>query len=319
MKSLLAKSLRYIILIAVVALLGWYITTNWESFANISLEHPIWLIASAVFLLGNIFSLGMATELAIEPHGVKLKKQESFGLMGLTRFVNQFAPSYVSTAIRATYLKKKHGVSYTKFSSSFVVTNALQLLFSGIAILVTYLLITGSNFELGLIGFVIIFLGLFILLLYLPLTWLESLMEKLDLKTKNRIIHRLRAILTEYVKVRKHGSLFIRTLFWCVVTLIFTAGLIYAIFHAIGVYIDIPAAIIIASLLSWSLIFSITPAGIGVREGLIVVGAQMTNNSIESAIVASLLIRAVTIVVTGLLSLYYGPRLLKNKAKTGTK
>lgn len=311
MKGMLIKSVRYIVFIAVVGLLAWYVVTNWESFLEISISQPAWLLASAVFLIGNIYSVAVATELAIEPHNVFLKRSEAFGLMSITRFSNQFAPNYISTAIRAAYLKRKHKVSYTKFSSSFIITNTLQLLFSGAAILVTYFFINSSAANVDMIWIVAGFLLFFVAILYIPLDWLENLGVKLEKKTKNRIVHRLRLILTEYIRVRSYSSLFIRTILWSAVTLLFSTLVVYAVFHSIGISIDIPSAIIISSLVNWSMVLSITPAGLGIREGLIVVGAQITGYSVEGALVVSLLIRGVTIATTALLSMYYGPRLLK--------
>jgi uncharacterized membrane protein YbhN (UPF0104 family) len=97
---------------------------------------------------------------------------------------------------------------------------------------------------------------------------------------------------------------------WVLITLASTAAALLALYASIGLAIDSLSALFIAAIVSWSMVFSITPAGIGVREGLMVFGAGLIGIPIPETLTVAILLRFVTFFVAGILSIYYAPRLL---------
>ena len=141
-KKILKPLISIAVLVVFTVLIGRYLFENWHEFTNISITEPYYLIPAALLIVINIYATGIVLDLAIEPHGVKLSKREAFGLANITRFSNQFSPSYVGATLRARYIKRSYGVSYTKFSSSFLVSNLLQFMISGLLAITAFLVVT---------------------------------------------------------------------------------------------------------------------------------------------------------------------------------
>lgn len=302
-----------IILLLILAAFTWYITSNWAGFQDIQLSNPAWLIPAILLIIINLYSIGAVLEVAVEPHGVFLSKKEILGLSSITRFANNVTPSYLGTAIRAVYLKKKYDVSYAKFTSSFAVSNIVQLVISGVLALLILISQTGFATEYTMIVFMLVFILFFVIVLSLPLGWLVSFFARLsDRKTKKtaKVFERLSVVVAEYGKIRSQPKLFIKMFVWTLVALLSTTGTVYFIYLSLGLDIPFISAAFIAILGSWAIVFAITPGNIGVSEGLLVIGAQLMGVSIPITIAVAILRRLVVYLVTFILASYFAPKLL---------
>jgi|GEM_PF-1845002 len=302
------------VLLLLAAALAWYIADNWDSFQKIELSDPVWLLPTVVLFVINIYAIGVIMEAAIEPHGVMLSRHEILGLSSLTRFANNVTPSYLGTAIRALYLKKKYGVSYAKFTSSFAVSNILQLMISGVVALLILIYHSGFSAESDMALLMLGFIVFFVALIFVPVRWLAAFFErrskKYASKRKGKIFERLSVVVTEYDKVRSQPKIFFKILIWTIVSIVATMGTIYYTYLALGLDVPILSAIFIAVLASWAIVFAITPGNVGVSEGLVVAGAQLMGVSIPVTIAMAILRRLIMYLVTFLLATYYAPKLL---------
>lgn len=313
MKKSRLKVINYIATILLIGLIGWYISNNWASFQQITLVNE-WLILGVLgFLIINIYTIGMVVEIAIEPHGIRISKGEVFGLSSLTRFANQIAPGYLGATIRAVYLKKKYKVSYSEFSSSFLLSNVLQFLISGVVVLAIF---TFQNRSLGgpqSISIVFLAMLFFVSLLFIPLSAISGWTNDFARGRNNRVFTRLTSIIEEYAKVRKHPGLLIRTLFWMVLTLLTSTIAFMCLYGMLGDTISFVDALFISAFAGWSIIFSLTPANIGVREGLMAVAAQLIGVSVPLTITVAFLYRIITFLLVAALSAYFAPKLFNKK------
>lgn len=309
MKKGLVKSLiSTAVVVLFVCIAIWYVMVNHDDFAKITINDPLFLIPAVLFLIINIYGAGIVIDLATEPHGIKLKRQEAFGLAAITRFGNQLSPSYLSATARATYLKRAYGVSYTKFSSSFIVSNLLQLMISGIFAIVSFLTLekfTSNDRPLLLVSLVVL---MFIAILYVPVSRLRRFIKRHE--DKSRFIERLSELLEGYEIVRKHPKLLPRTVFWMLVNVLALGATYFLLYASLGTHLTLVSVLFISSLTSWSVLFAITPGSLGVREGLMVVAAQIAGVPIAATLVVAILLRLLTFIVAGILSAYYTPRLL---------
>lgn len=300
------------------AVFVWYVSSNWEKFQEISIVNPVLFIPIIFLVFVSVYSIGMVVELAVEPHGVKLSKNEIFGLSALTRFANQISPGYLGATVRALYLKKNYKLSYSKFSSSFILSNILQFIIAGILALIIYG-VSSDTFEVGSpLFFMLIFVLMFLAILFLPILGLANSINKASKSFNSKILRRISIIIEQYNKVRSHPGLMYRTLFWVIVSLASSSLMILIFYEIIGFSVDILPAIFIAALANWTIIFSVTPAGIGVREGLMVVGAEIMNISIPATLTVAILMRLTIFLIVAILSSYYAPRLL-NTTMTNIK
>jgi uncharacterized protein (TIRG00374 family) len=294
-----------------LAILVWYVSTNWSKFESLSIKEPLFLLLSATLVTINVFCFGKIFELAIKPHGVNLSNHEVFGLAGLTRFSKQISPAYIGAAVRAVYLKKNYGVSYAKFSSSFLLSNVLQLAISGIVAILIFILHEQGLTNSQPLFLIFVLATLFILLIYGPITFFVSLFKKRTNKfIKNKIIERLTEALEQYDKIRKNPDVIIPTFFWMILALLISSVTLYALYSSLGVDISIVSTIFISAFLSWTMVFSITPGSIGIREGLMVLGASLMSVSVPETLAVALILRLVTFLVVTLISSYYAPKLL---------
>lgn len=305
-------------LLLLAAVFYWYISKNWEKFQQISLVHPWFFIPTILFTLVNVYSTGAVLQLAIEPFGVFLGRREIFGLSSLTRFSNQISPGYLGATVRAVYLKKNYDVSYAKFSSSFVLSNILQLLITGIVALLIYATHTRDFLGSKPMIIVLVAVALSVAILYLPLSRFASPIGRLSKKYDSKILERLFTAFDQFEKIKTHPKVLYMTLFWMLVTLASSTGIIMSLCHVLNYNIGVTPAVFLAALASWSIVFSITPGSIGVREGLMALGATLMGVPVPIILAVAVLMLLTAFVVVAVLSAYYAPKLL-NKSLVDIK
>lgn len=317
-KSILRRLFGYTIIVLFIGLAVWYVYSNWSDFTSISLTQPSFLIPVIIFTLINIYAGGVLVDLTIEPHGVKLGKKEAFGLANVTRFLNQIAPTYVAATVRASYMKRVHKVSYTRFSSSFVVSNMLQFLMSGLFVIITFFLLVSGDTDWQPIIIVSLASITFLALLLIPSSFfariVASLQKKFSSKKMQSLFLRLQGLIDAYEVIRKYPKLLPHMIIWMLVATFSIAAVYYFLYYSIGFDISIIDSLFIASLSGWAILFAITPGNLGVREGLMVVAAQIAGVSIAATLVVAVVLRLVMLAVPGVFSLIYMPKFMKNRA-----
>lgn len=311
-KFLKTGYLKIIFGLLALGVLGWYIVSNWQQFQSLQLTYPLFIVPAIAAYVANIYCMGRVVDQAVQPHGVTLTRRETFGLSAITRFFKQITPGYVGFAVRAIYLKKRYKLSYTKFSTSLIVSTILQLITTGVLTIALFFFTTNqSTSGTNAIITIVVILGIFLLLLYTPLGWMVKLGEAIYKRFPKKIVERLLEAILQYQYLRKHPALFSRSALWTILTLLATAAMIACLYYAFGFNIGFHAFIFIACFASWANIFSITPADIGVREGLMVLGAQLMGIPIPLTIAVSILLRLVMLIPDTLLSIYFAPLLFK--------
>lgn len=318
-RIVLKRALSIVIIAAFVALTAWYVVDNWSEFTSISITQPLLLIPAALLMIINIYGSGIVIDLAIEPHGIKLKKSEAFGLANITRFINQIAPTYIAATVRAAYMKRVHRVSYTSFSSSFVISNLLQFFISGLLTVATFFLLIpggGDTQPLVVVGSASL---LFLATLLIPSSFFLRISSLLNSKSSSarlkKMLRRIDALLHAYETVRKYPVLMPKMILWMLVTTLAIGAVYYLLYLSLGFEISGAQALFIASLSGWSILFAITPGSLGVREGLMVAGAQIAGVSIPATLLVAVLLRLLMLVVPGVFSIFYMPRFIRRQNK----
>lgn len=305
----LTKLIKPLLSVIIIGVLAWYIWDNWAEISAINPSHLWVLIATIPFILASLYATGTINELAIEPHGVKVTRAELFGLASITRFINQFAPAYAGASARGVYFKKKYNVSYTKFSSSFVVTNILQLIVSGILAVVLYAAVHDFQLDVSQLLLVSLIVVVLITTLIVPMGVASRILKSLYSRFAFKILERLSVFPTEFAKVRSHPGVLFRTVIWILIMMLASGSLLYFIYEAIGSPISFVSALFIGALGAWGLVLSITPGGLGVQEGVMALAASIIGVDVPTTVVAALLLRVIMTLATGLLALYYTPKL----------
>lgn len=273
------------------ALLIYYIANNWQEFATLRLTSPLHLVLLTLGVLISLYSNGALMDVVLRPLGLHLSRSETFGLAAITRLGNQIAPGNFGLAVRAGYLKRKHGFTLNKFASSLGAAHILMYLFSSMLGLIALLVVEGLTTKPDSVTFLAILGGFTALMLGL-LLYSPHLNEGSNFITRHipRAINGWNTIRRDRRTVRLAG-------FWALGLVLSTTIVTYAAFNALGGDISLLEAMFIMSLIILGRVVSITPAGLGVHEGIVVVAANFLGIPVAIALAAALLRRAVSLVV----------------------
>lgn len=308
-RSILKQFIGLAVIFIFVTLTAWYVVSNWSEFASLRITNAWLLLPASLLLLINVYAAGILIDLTMEPHGVSLSKNEAFGLASMTRFINQVAPTYIAATVRAAYMKRVHRISFTQFSSSFVISNLLQFFISGILSIVTFLLLfravdNAQPIIIVVIGS-ILFLGTLLVPPHIFIGIFERLLANSRSKWVTKAVNQIVTLLLAYDTVRSHPGLLPRTIVWMLVTTFAIGGVYYLLYQSLGFQIGLVEALFIATLSGWSILFAITPGSLGIREGLMVAAAGIAGVSIPATLLVAVLLRLLMLVVPGGISLFY--------------
>src|SRR3546814_16656700 len=115
----------------------------------------------------------------------------------------------------------------------------------------------------------------FFLVLFAPLGFFQTLLSKVRVKHDNKLVETLCVVLDSYIQVRSHPGMIQKIALWTTVTTAMSVLTIMSLYYMLGFDVSVLQAVFITAIGSWGLIFSITPATIGIREGLMVFAAQV--------------------------------------------
>lgn len=307
----MARLARLVLTTAILVLLGCYIAANYAQFRELQLMHPWLLVPASVLLLINIYGIGALMSTSLQPLGLQLDWHETLGLAALNRLCNYISFAGLGAAVRAVYLKRTYHCSYASFSSSFVANNIMLLLVSGILALIA---LTAGGILDGHWQLIMLLAAVVTCLagtLLLPLNRLIRALELAERKYRYRVLERLRTAAEGFNKIRRQPSVVVRMSLWGLASLLTLAMATMLLYHCLGYSIAWPHALFIAAASSWSIVIALTPAGIGIREGLMVAAAALVEAPIPETLAVALLLRLLVFCVATALSAYYAPRLLR--------
>lgn len=258
------------ITIAFLALFIWYASNNKDDLSQLKDVAIAGLLLIALGKVLVFISNGLFTKWSAEAFTEKFSIGEGVYISILSAVGNFFGPLLGGTSIRAFYLKKYHNLAYSKFASTLIwYYLILFLLVSAVAIASVLGLSDSKQTESLLVFFSLwLFIVSFFILFKFPL-------KKDAFQNKNKIIRFISKVLVDIEKGRhiisKDKSL-ISKLF-LVSALSFGASLFvsYVEFTLLNISVSVPALGLYTALVSLSLLISITPGAIGIRESILLI------------------------------------------------
>ena len=286
-----------VFLLSLAAFLAYYITLHIHDFRQLSLSllgHlPLVFLAAALFVVLLAFN-GYRFYCLLLAFHLKLPAQEWFGLSVITNFYNLVTPFRGGMAIRALYLKRRYGFTYTHFLTVQAAFQVLILLTAAITGLVSVLVLE-EKFAAYHEPFILFFLGLAtvlaLILLFSP---------RLEV-TGGKWRQRLAGISNGWHLLKKNKK---RVLTVSLITLIqrfIKAVFLMLVYSSLHIQLDFFAALFISSLGMFSLVITILPGNLGIDDTVNVFAANLLGIPLEGAIAAALLARLINLAV-GLLS-----------------
>lgn len=237
--------------------------------------------------------------------GEKIKPFECFFLTCVHRLAN-YLISQGGALTRAYYLKKKKGFSYTDYLAFFFFITLVQVAATSFLSL-TMMFFVSINSAIFSWSLVLLFAVMAVFgwgFLFLPITKIKNLITRPK---------KLKELLVSWQGTEKNvkTKVFAILLMFGILT---TYSLrLFLLYNFFNISISIPAILLIVSLAILSFFISITPAALGIREGVMIAAAYLSGYSyIDTAIVATA-DRALVFCVILILNIFIGIYFLLRK------
>ncbi|MBI4948363.1 flippase-like domain-containing protein [Candidatus Berkelbacteria bacterium] len=273
--------------------------------ANKTLAEPllaipvIYIIVICSLKFVEIFINGLFTKLILREFGKKIGNKESFYISLLSTIGNYFGPILGGAGIRAVYLKNKYKFNYSDFIGSLYGYYIISFLIISILGLISSLNLSGSiTNSLSIFYSGILLFTLFLIFIRLPEKIIDNKASVLSV-----LYGKILLIQNGWIKI-KQSKLLIINFILLGVTISFL-GIIgtYLQFKSLGLAINIPAIVIYSTLSSLSILISITPGAIGVREAIFILVSSQLFLKTDDILQLSAIDRGATIIVLVLLYL----------------
>lgn len=295
------------ILLLFGTLVAFYVVSNWSEFASLELVKPEFILLMVTMVLVNLYSTGRGMDAVLRPLGLTLGKFETFGLASVTRLGNQIAPGKLGLATRATYLKRTYRLPLTQFASTLAAAQILTYLVSSVLGLGAIIMLRQSSYAPQLILFVLLLSGMIIALLCLLL-----LSPKIK-ERNNKIYNHLAKAINGWHTIRHDRSALLSSSFWIIINVLSQAIVVFAAFNVFNVDVSMAQSIFITSIRAFGAIIAITPGGLGINEGLVVLSATAVGIPV-SLILSSVLLRRIVTLVTSFVATLLSARKLFGKS-----
>lgn len=255
-------------------------------------------------LNGEILRL---TAASLDTH---ISLSEAFFIVMVMSYQNLLIPK-TGLSAPALYLKYKHGVKFSEFSSFLLPMSVLQLLALGAIGLGTQIylhVVVGVPMHTGLAAFLAAMTGGSVALLFIPVRLPES--------WHGRLWDFLRRFCHSWERLRGHHGLLAKVTILQVLVIALRAVRIQIAFSSLGTPVTLPIAIIVSVLGQVGLWIGITPGALGFREGAMTYACHLMRISRTVALNMAILDRAVTtacIIIIGQPALWF---IFRRKSKT---
>jgi len=265
------------------------------------------VIVYSLFLAMN----GLFLRVILEAFKVHLDSLTAVAISNLSTIGNTFLPARGGAAWRATYLRSRFSLSFGDFlatlTAGYFITFNVNAGFALIALLIWW--IQGGIFPLNLFFlFFTIWMGTG-LSMFFPHFWLQK-KQQLPSKISQGLKGWL--ILTQNKPIL--GKLFLIS----VANVLISATLLWQEYQALHLtHISLIDTTILSSTASLGLFFSLTPAALGIREGLLMITAQLIDVNATETLVVGLLDRAISLLTLTMVSIpSFAWLLRKNHSET---
>ncbi len=309
-KSKTANIISIVLLVAALVAIAFYIRSHEDLLRlalNISIQDALLLLSLSTT---TIFINGLFLKTFAAKYRVELRPKEWFGLAAVTTMGNYLTPFSGGMIVRATYLRQRHNLSYTKFAMLLAANYLVVYLAISLAgILLICLSPSSSDFSRPLLLFFAVVVILILILLRV---------RGVQIDEGNRYFKALNHALKGWEEMMKDGLLMTKILF--LTTLNGTAGafLFYVAFEALGFRVPFTTALLIYLVTSFSLLINITPGNFGVQEAVASFAAVMLGTGADLGLMAALVIRVVTVATAFTLGPFFGMLLAREMGRSGT-
>jgi uncharacterized protein (TIRG00374 family) len=243
------------------------------------------------------------TKWTVEAFTDTLTQAESFVIAVLTAIGNFFGPLFGGLGIRAVYLKKYHNLQYSKFTSTVIGYFLMMFQFNSLLAIVGLLLLPhNSQTGVGLI----VFGAWFVVFLVLGVVRLPD-RKRFAWLTRNRpgaaLVKVLYDIEDGWRLMLGNRKLLVQMAVLALVNLAALYMVNYVEFVAFDIHVTAAAMMLYTAIVQASLLLSLTPGAVGLREGILILVATTLGITNQQIIQVAVLDRGVYFIMLGVLFL----------------
>jgi len=279
------KTLSTIGFLIVMVIVGaWYVHGHLEAFKKILEIDLRSFVELSLLSLVAIWVSGQQVNVLTVIFDTRLGQWEAFGLSAANTMAN-FYFTKAGMAAKGLYLKRRHAFPYTLFVSTLAGAYVISLVTFGVMGVVAYLVFThGSGVRLDVMAVFFALIGGGLLPLALPMV-----RGKLD----RFLPQRAQRVIEGWETVRSHRKqLFVLALLNAFYVAIGGVRL-YVAYRALGNDVALLPCIVISTLSTITVIFTLTPGGMGIRQALVGYGSDALHIGAAQGVVASTIDHAV--------------------------
>ncbi len=310
------KYIKIFITVLVIIFFIYYFFNNKEDLVKV-VNIPISYLLTIVFFNATIYFInGLFLKVVLNSFEKNISTLESFYLSVISSLGNYFLPLRGGMVIRSVYLKKKFEFSYSHFIST--LSGEYIIIFSVNAFLALLALIfIQLRQEVYSVPLYIFFSALFVGMLVL--TFVRFPIEKIK-KSKNNIVNKILNLIKNVLEgwniIVGSKKLLLSLIFLAIASFMVSTSLFYFEFKALDININLINIILYNCLSGVSLLVSLTPASLGIREGIFSITSDILGINNEEIMQLALLDRGVSVInLVVLFGVLFGIRYLFIKYK----
>ena len=267
--------------------IGLYMVQNPELvalFYGISPWHAICLVLMCILTFGTS---GLYLKVFTGKFGMNLRPREWFGLTVVTTMGNYLTPFSGGLIARASYLKHRHAFPYSRFLAMLAANYLIAFALISITGIVTLLTLPEKQNDEWLV--------LIFFFATLVTVWLVSIFPSITVGSENRLVLLARRAAEGLDIIRGDRVLLGKLIVLTLMNILLGALLYFVAFLSMGSMLPFRMALLIYLLTAFTLLINITPGNFGIQEAGTSLAAAILGAGVEMGLMASLIIRAATI------------------------
>ncbi|MEX0748982.1 MAG: lysylphosphatidylglycerol synthase transmembrane domain-containing protein [Candidatus Saccharimonadales bacterium] len=301
-----------------IAIFFYYFINNREVFYELASVSALALVLISLLKVGKILNSSLYNIATVGAYGKKLPFWDSFYMSLLTTIGNYFGPLLGGAGIRAMYLKKKYKFAYTDFIATL---SGFYIISFSVASLIGLLSLWHIQTQTGeyMPILYLLFGSLLTFTVFLALAPNKKFLKLIpqNVKPLAGLTTTLDRVLDGWDLIRHNAKLFIR-LSWLTlggIMLAFFTSLVE--FWALGIDLSIAPLFLYSTLSTVTLLVSITPGSIGIKEGIYIFTSDLLGITNAQVLQLAVIDRGVNYVVLFVLYLILRAPKLKQKIREG--
>jgi glycosyltransferase 2 family protein len=215
-------------------------------------------------------SNGLFTKWTAEAFTRKLSTGEGIYVGILSAIGNFFGPLLGGASIRAIYLKKVHNLSYSYFTSTLMGYYLILFIMNCVAAIISLMWLPDTKQTASLLLLFTVWLITLLALMVIKLPSKERFRKYETNKVLSKILKIIFDIEYGWQTLIRNKKLLLRLFFLAILSYGASFFISFIEFKAIGVPIGIAVLGLYTAIVAISLLVSLTPGSIGIREGLLI-------------------------------------------------